>query len=92
MRVTEGHSQFASPEVDGCCQLQFSVSSGNPADFISLSAPNFKQDIQAETSKYSLPQTHSLDYFYGDHSFLDFEEYPGFSVLSARPCIKKEKD
>jgi hypothetical protein len=88
MRFSAGSSQFATPEVDGCCKLQFSVSSGSPADFIPLSAPNFKQDIQAETSKYSLLQTHSLDYFYGGHSFLDFEEYSILPVLSTRPCIK----
>ena len=91
MRLTEGYSQFASSEVNGCCQLQFSVSSGSPVDFILLSAPCFKQAIQAETSEYSLPQTHSMDYFYGDYSFLDFEEYPGFPIFSAGPLNKKRK-
>jgi hypothetical protein len=81
--VTKGHPQFASPEVDGCCELQFSVSSGCAAYFVSLSAPGFKQDIQTETSEYSLPQTYSVDYFYGDHPFLDISEYPGFPIFSA---------
>ena len=81
--VTEGYSQSASPEVNGGCQLQFFVSSGSPADFISLPAPGFKQVIRAETPKHSLPQTHPLDYFYSGHSFLDFEEHPGFPIFSA---------
>ena len=91
LRITEGHSQSAAPEINGCGQLQFSVSSGSIAYYVSLFAPTAKPEIRAETSKYSLPQTYSVDYFFGGHSFLDSAKYPGFPIFCTCPCLKKGK-